>query len=197
MTRSISLCRPITGSSSLFFASSVRSRPNARKRRRLYIFLSTRRFAVAFLLRFRRREIRIELLQNFIARPLDIDFQTLQNARRHAFTFAQKSEQNVFGPDIGMIQRFRFLARERENFFHARRVGNVADHFCFRPGTDLFLHFHPHRLEIESHLLQNVDRHALPQLDQPEQQVLGPDVIVIEAVCFFTGERQTPVGRAA
>ena len=184
----------MTGSSSPFFASSVRSRPKARSAGVLTSFFPTGRFAVAFLIRFGRREIRIELLQNFVARPLDIDFETLQNARGDAFAFAQKAEQNVLGADVGMIERLRFLAGERENLLHARRVGNVADHLGFRAGADLFLDFHPHRLEIESHLLQDVDGNALPELDQPEQQMLGPDVIVIEAVGFLASERQDLLG---
>ncbi len=37
------------------------------------------------------------------------------------------------------------------------------------PGADLLLDFHPHGLEIETHLLKDVDGNALPQLDQAEQ----------------------------
>ncbi len=91
----------------------------------------------------------------------------------------------MLGPDVGMIERFRFLAREREDFFHARRVRNVADHLGLRPGTDLLLDFHPHGFEVETHLLQDVDGNALPELDQTKQQMLGPDVIMVEAVSFF------------
>ena len=161
--------------------------------RRLDIFLGGG-LAAAFLLGFRRGEIGIEFLQDFVAGPLDIHFETLQHARRDAFTFAQEPEQNVLGADVGMIERLRFLAGERENFFHARRVRNVADHLGLRPGADLLLDFHPHGFEVETHLLQDVDGHALPELDQAEQQMLGPDVIVVEAVGFLAGERQDLLG---
>src|SRR5436309_10726086 len=89
-----------------------------------------------------------------------------------------------------MIERVRFLPRQREHFFDARRVWDVADHLRLRAGTDLFLHFHPHRLEIESHLLQDVDCHALAELDQPEKQMLGADVVMVESVGFLTSKRQ-------
>ena len=105
------------------------------------------------------------------------------------FTRTHKSEQNVLGPDVGMIERFRFLARKRENFFDARRIRNVAHHLGLRPGTDLFLDFHPHGFEVETHLLQNVDGHALPKFDQAKQQMLGPDIIMVEAVSFFPSQR--------
>ena len=189
MTRSISLCRPITGSSSLFFARSVRSRPNARKAGVLTSFFR-RRFATAILIRFRRREIGIEFLQNFVAGTLDIDFEILEHAGRDAFAFAQETEQNMFGADVRMIQRLGFLPSEREHFLHARRVRNVADHFCLRTGPNLLLDFHPHGFEIEPHLLEHVHGHALSELDQPEQQMLGADVIVVEAIGLLARERQ-------
>ena len=194
MTRSISLCRPMTGSSSLFFASSVRSRPKARSAGVLTSFFETARRSRRFLLAFRRSEIRIEFLQDFVARPLDIDFETLEHPRGDAFAFAQQAEQNVLGADVGMIERLRFLAGERENFFHPRRVGNVADHLRLRTGADLFLDFHPDGFEIEPHLLEDVHRDALPELDQAEQKMLGADVIVVEAVGFFASQRQDLLG---
>src|SRR5215471_695289 len=135
--------------------------------------------------RFRRCEVWIELFQNFIAGPFDVDLETLEHARGDAFAFAKESEQDVFGANVGMIKRFRFLARESQNFFHARRVRNVADNFRFRSGADLFLDFHAYGFEIESHLLKDVDRNALAELDQSEQKMLGPDVVVIETIGLF------------
>ena len=88
------------------------------------------------------------------------------------------------------MRRFAFLAREREHFLHARRVGDVADHLGLRAGADLFLDFHADGLEIEPHLLEHVDRDALAELDQPEQEMLGADVIVVEAIRFLAGERE-------
>ena len=174
----------------------MRSRPNARRAGVLTSFFAERLPPVAPDLRLalRRGEIRIEFLQDFVASPLDIDFQVLQHARGHAFAFAEQSEQDVLGADIGMIQRLGFLAGQREHFLHARRVGNVADHLGLRAGADLFLDFHPDGLEIEPHLLQNVDRHALAQLDQAEQKMLGADVIVVEAVRFFASKREHLLG---
>ena len=164
------------------------------ERRRFDVLLRRLARRAQFRIVFRWSKIRIELFQDLVARPLDIDFETLQDARGDAFAFTQKPEQDVLGADVGMIERFGFLAREREDFLHPRRVGNVADHLGFRAGADLLLDFHPHGLEIEPHLLEDVHRHALAELDQAEQQMLGADVIVIEAVGFFAGERQNLLG---
>ena len=105
-----------------------------------------------------------------------------------------KAEQNVLGADVGMIERLRFLAGEREHFLHARRVGNVADHLRLRAGADLFLDFHADGFEIEPHLLEHVDGDALAELDQAEQKMLGADVIVVEAIGFLASERQDLLG---
>ena len=100
----------------------------------------------------------------------------------------------MFGADVRMIERLGFFTGERQNFFHPRSVGNVADDFGFRAGADLLLHFHAHSLEIESHFLENVDRDALAELNQPKKKMLGPNVIVIEPVGFFASELQDLLG---
>src|SRR5881394_2899952 len=93
-----------------------------------------------------------------------------------------------------MIERLGFFAREREYFFDARRVWHVPDHLRLRAGTDLFLYFHPDRLEIEPHLLQDVHGHPLAQLDQTEKQMLGADVVMVETIGFLASKRQNLLG---
>ena len=75
-------------------------------------------------------EIGVEFLQDFLAGLLDVDIEVLEHAGGHAVAFAQQAEQDVLGADVGMIERLGFLAGEREDFLHARRVGDVADIFC-------------------------------------------------------------------
>src|SRR5881409_1664171 len=127
MTRSISFRRPITGSSSSFFAKSVRSRPNAQCRC-LDVFL---RWLTAFLVRFRGREIWIELFEDLVACAFDVEFKTFQNSRSDSLALSQKSKQNMFCTDVRMIERLGFLTRERQYFFDARSIRNVADHLGF------------------------------------------------------------------
>ncbi len=74
-----------------------------------------------------------------------------------------------------MIQRLGFLGAQRENFLHARRVGNVADHLLIGAGADLFLDFHADGFEVEAQFLKHIDGDALAQFDQAEQKMLGAD----------------------
>jgi hypothetical protein len=62
--------------------------------------------------------------------------------------------------------------------------------FVSGPDPTCFLDLHPHRLEIEPHLLQNIHGHALAELDQTEQEMFGADVIVIETIGFFSRKLQ-------
>ena len=59
---------------------------------------------------------------------------------------------------------------------------------CFLPGADLFLDGGAHRLEVETHFLEHADGHALAELDQAEENVLGPDVVVMKPVGFLARE---------
>ena len=97
--------------------------------RRLDVFL---RWLASFLVRLRGREIWIKLFEDLVACAFDIEFKTFQNSRSDSLALPQKSKQNVFGPDVRMIERLGFLARERQHFFDARSVRNVPDHLGFR-----------------------------------------------------------------
>ena len=95
----------------------------------------------------------------------------------------------MFRPDIGVVEDLGFLPSEGEHLFDPRRIGNVANHFGFGAGADLLFHFHAHGLKIETHFLQNIYRYPLPQLDQPQKQMFGADIIVIKPVRFLAGKR--------
>ncbi len=198
MTRSISLVRPMTGSSSPFLASSVRSRPKAR-RAGVFDLLAAGGTAPAadiggFHVVVFGREIRVEFAEDFVAGALDVDVEVLQNSGGHAVAFAEEPEEDVLGADVGMSEGFGFLTGEGEDFLHARRVRNVADHLGLGTGADLFFDFHANGLEIEAHLGQDVDGHALAEFDQAEEEVLGAHVVVVEPIRLLAGKGENLLG---
>ena len=196
----------MTGSSSPFLASSVRSRPKALSAGVLTSFLPPGAFALRtaaalggrirrlLALGFAGGEIGIEFLEDFVAGPLDVDFEGLQHARGDAVAFAQQAEQDVLGADIAVIERLGFLARQGEDFLHARGVGDVARHLGVGAGADLLFHLDADGFEVEAELLQHVDRDALAELDQAEEQMLRAHVIVVEAVGLLAGEGEDLLG---
>ncbi len=151
------------------------------------------RFATAalFALGFTGGKIGIEFLEDFVAGALDVDLEGLQHARGHAVAFAQQAEQDVLGADVAVIECLRFLAREREDFLHARSIRDITRHLGVGTGTDLLFHFDADGLQVEAELLQHIDRDTLAELDQAEEQVLRAHVIMIEAVRLFAAKAST------
>jgi len=89
-----------------------------------------------------------------------------------------------------MIEGLGFLAGQREDLLHPRRVRNTARGFRFLTGANLLFDRRTHGFEVESHFLQHADGHALAEFDQPEQNMLRAHVIVMEAIRFLAGQRE-------
>ena len=114
----------------------------------------------------------------------------MQNARGHAVAFAQQAEQDVLGADVGVIEVLGLLLRQGQDFLHARRVGNVADHLLVGAGADLLFDFHADGFEVEAQFLKDIDGDALAQLDQAEQKMFGAEKVVVEPVGFLPRQRE-------
>jgi hypothetical protein len=75
------------------------------------------------------------------------------------------------------------------DLLHAGRKRNgIRSLGFFRTRADLLLDGATHRLEIEAHAAEDVDRDALAELDEPEQDVLRADVVVVEPAGFRPGQ---------
>src|SRR3954464_15245477 len=96
----------------------------------------------------------------------------------------------MFGAHVSMIQRLGFVGGQREDLLYAGRIGNVADDLLVRAGADLLLDFHADGLEIKAHFLEDIDRDALAELDQAEQQMFGADEIMVKAVGLLTRQSE-------
>src|SRR6266481_1546983 len=91
----------------------------------------------------------------------------------------------MFSADVGVIQGFGFFGGESEDFFDTRCVRNVADHLLIGTRANLCFGFHANGLEVKPELLKHIHCHALAELDEAQQQVLGADKIMIEPVGFL------------
>ena len=95
----------------------------------------------------------------------------------------------MFGADIGVTKGAGFSDGVRHDLLDARRERNRVGGFrLFRAGADLLLNGATHRLEVEAHAAENVDRDALAELDEPEQDVLRADVVVVKPASFRPGQ---------
>ena len=124
-----------------------------------------------------------------VGRPLGdlTGAQVLEGGRRAVEVHVQASLLEVAGQE-------GLLDGQREHFLYAWRVGNVTNHFLVRTGSNLSLDLHPYGFEIQTHLLKNIDRHALAQCNQAEQQMLCADEIVTKAISFPARQREHLLG---
>ena len=125
---------------------------------------------------------------------MDVDIEPAQHAGGDALTFAQQTKQKMLGADIRMIERLGFLVGEREDLLDAWRVRNVAGGFLRRTRAHLFFHLHTHGIELEAHAFEHIHRDPLAELDEPQQQVFGADIGMVETVCLLACKGQYLLG---
>ena len=100
----------------------------------------------------------------------------------------------MLGPDVSVIERPGFLGCKRQDLLHARRIGNVAQHPLVGPVPTCFSTSTADAFQVEAEFLKDINRYALPQLNDPKQQVFGADEVVVEAVGFLAREREHLLG---
>ena len=137
---------------------------------------------------------RIEFLEDFLPRQLDINLEVLQHKGRDPVACPKQAKEDMLGPDVSVLEPSSFLGCKRQDLLQARRIGNVTQYLLARTGPDLFLDFPPHALEINAHFLKDVDRHALAEPDHAKQQMFGVHEVVVEAVGFLACKRQHLLG---
>ena len=173
-----------TARTGAFFARS------ATRRRRGVVggFFGRRRRVAVLLLGFIGGG-RIDVREDLLATALQIDVELLKHARGDALPFLQQAEENVFGADIGVTKGAGFGDGVSHDLLHARREGDrVGSLRFFRTRANLLLDGATDRLEVEAHAAEDVDGDALAELDEPEQDVLRADVVMIKPAGFRPGQ---------
>ena len=107
-----------------------------------------------------------------------------EHARGDAFAFADQAEQQVFGADIVVVELARFFEGELDDAFGARGEHHLLLHGLPAAADDRF-DFGPDLRQVDAEGLQHFGGEALAFADDAEQDVLGSDVVVAEALRFF------------
>ncbi len=116
---------------------------------------------------------------------VDIHIQALQDACSHTLTLPQEPQQQVLSTDVGVVEGLGLLAGQSQDFFHPRGVRNITRGFSVRAHADLLFDSGTHGVQVKAKPLQHANGNALAQVDQPQQQVLGADIIVVKAIGLF------------
>ncbi len=174
MIRSISVWRPTTGSSLPSCACFVKLRPNWSSSFEDFDFSpvgsARARLAAAGA---------GEHADDLVADLLRVGVEVEQDPRGDALVLADEAEQDVLGADVVVAEGQRLAQRELQNLLRARRERDLA-------GRDLVAladdprDLRPHFLHRDVERLEYPRREALFLAEQPEQDVLGADVVVLE-----------------
>ena len=120
-----------------------------------------------------------EHADDLVADLLGVGVEVEQDARGDALVLAHEPEQDVLGADVVVAERERLAQRELEHLLRARRERDL-------PARDLVALADDAR-DLRAHLLdRDVERleHARGKTfllaQQPEQDVLGADVVVLQ-----------------
>jgi hypothetical protein len=132
-------------------------------------------------------------LDDLLADPVEVGAELDQHLGGDALALADEPEQDVLGADVVVAELQRLAQRELEHLLGARREGDVAARGLLALADDL-LDLVADALEGDAEGLERLRGDALALVDQAEQDVLGPDVVVVEHPGLFLGQDDHPTG---
>ncbi len=120
-----------------------------------------------------------------------------QNLGPDAFALAEHPEEDVLGPDVLLLQLHRFPQRQLQHLLGSRRHLDQDMALCpaepLTSANDLD-HLLASVFLLDPQITKHSPGDALLVGDQPEHQVLGPDVVVVEQARFLLGEDNNSSG---
>ncbi len=116
-----------------------------------------------------------------------IDAEVRQDAGGDAFAFADQPEQQVLGPDVVVVELAGLFEGQLDDALGARREDHLLLDGLAAPADDR-LDLLAHLGQVDPKRLEDFGRQALTLGDDPEQDVLGPDVVVPEPLRLFLSE---------
>ncbi len=157
MTRSISACRPMTGSSFDCRAASVRSKPSAS----MYgVFVCWCLLLVAAVL--------ADDLQNLLPDLLQIHAEALEHACGDTLALANESKKQVLGSDVVVVETPGLVDRQLDDLLRAWRQADLThDHGV--AAADDELNGAANLRQLNAHIRQNARRDAVAFTNQAKE----------------------------
>ncbi len=132
-------------------------------------------------------------LDDLLAHPVEVGAQLLEHLGGDTLALADQAEQDVLGADVGVAELQRLAQGQLEHLLGPGREGDVPARRLLALADDL-LDLGAHRLERDVEALERLRGDALTLVDEPEQDVLGADVVVGEHAGLFLGQHDHPSG---
>ena len=186
MTRSISFSRPMTGSSLPARAASVRLMPSWSTVGVLLARFVSWAVGPADELWERTRMTSWRTLSRLTP-------ERLEDAGGDPLALAHEPEQEVLRADVVVAESAGLVDGQLDDPLRPRGQAHLADDRSVAAADDE-LDGGPDLGQLDVHVLEDARRDALALADQAEQQVLGADVVVVEALGLVLREGQDLAG---
>ena len=134
-----------------------------------------------------------EELDDLLADPGQVGAELHEHLGGDALALADQPEEDVLGADVVVAELQRLAERQLEDLLGAGRERDVPGRRRAALPDDL-LDLAAHGLERDAERLEGLGGDAFALVDQPEQDVLGADVVVVEEPSFLLGEHDDPSG---
>ena len=127
-------------------------------------------------------------VQNLLADLLELQAEVHQDLGGHALLLAQQAQQDMFGTHVVVVEVSGFFHRVLDDLLRPGRLGQFAHGDHVGAALHELLDFQPDLAQIDVQVLQHVGRHPAALFDQAQQDMLGPDVFVIEPLRLLIGQ---------
>src|SRR4051812_13594894 len=134
-----------------------------------------------------------EQLDDLLADLVELRAELDEDLGCDALALADQPEQDVLGADVAVAELECLAERVLEDLLRAGREGNVSGRGLL-PLADDLLDLGPYRFERDVERFEGLRGDAFAFVDQTQEYVLGPDVVVVEQASFLLREDNHPSG---
>src|SRR5450759_3271661 len=137
--------------------------------------------------------ISAEQLDDLLTDPVEVGAELDQHLRCDTLALTDQAQQDVLRAEVVVAELQRLAQAQLEDLLGARGEGDVAGWGLLTLANDL-LDLLAHGIQGDTKALKCLGGDAFALVDQAEQNVLGPDVVVVEHARFFLRKHNHPAG---
>src|SRR6266545_3335957 len=133
----------------------------------------------------------LEELDDLLTDPVQVRPELLEHLGSHAVALPDEPEEDVLGADVVVPELQGLPERQLQDLLGPWGEGDVSRRGGLPLAVDL-LDLGSDCFQRDPKGLEGLAGHAFPLVDQPEEDVLGADVVVVERPRLFLGEGDYP-----
>jgi len=134
-----------------------------------------------------------EQLDDLLPHPVEVGAELDEHLSRDALALADQAQEDVLGPDVVVSELQRLSQRQLEDLLGTRGEGDVPRR-CLLTLADDLLNLLADGVQRDTQGLERLRRDSLTLVDQAEQDVLGPDVVVVQHPGLLLGQDDDTAG---